>query len=46
MPRNLRWKWIVIVAVTVACLIGITGVPKSTQELATNWRNNIRLGPT
>jgi preprotein translocase subunit SecD len=33
-----------IAAVTLACVYGIIGFPKSRQELADNFRNNIRLG--
>ena len=38
MPKNLRWKWIVINAVVLGCVLGITGVPKSKQELMANCR--------
>ncbi len=44
MPRNLRWKWILIVVVVLGCVLGIVGVPKSGAELAANLRKNIRLG--
>ncbi|MBL8211274.1 MAG: protein translocase subunit SecD [Bryobacterales bacterium] len=44
MPKNLRWKWILIVLVTAACIVGVTGFPKSKDELLANWRRNIRLG--
>ncbi len=44
MPKNLRWKWIVINAVVLGCVLGITGVPKSKQELLANWEQRIRLG--
>ncbi|MCI0627993.1 MAG: protein translocase subunit SecD [Acidobacteria bacterium] len=44
MPRNLRWKWIVIGVVVLGCVVGIVGVPKSPAELTTNLRKNIRLG--
>jgi preprotein translocase subunit SecD len=43
-PRNLRWKWILIVVVVLGCVLGIVGVPKSRAELAANLRENIRLG--
>jgi len=36
MPKNLRWKWIVIVAIVAACVAGITGI--------TGPSHNIRLG--
>jgi preprotein translocase subunit SecD len=44
LPKNLRWKWILIVAVVVACILGVTGFPKSIDELKANITNNIRLG--
>ncbi|MCI0718706.1 MAG: protein translocase subunit SecD [Acidobacteria bacterium] len=44
MPRNLRWKWIVIGVVVLGCVVGIVGFPKSPAELTTNLRKNIRLG--
>lgn len=44
MPKNIRWKWIIIIAVVAACIFGVTGLPKSRHELVTNWNNNIRLG--
>src|ERR1039457_7100443 len=44
MPKNLRSKWIVIIAVVLSCVFGIIGLPKSTQELRENWNKNIRLG--
>jgi preprotein translocase subunit SecD len=44
LPRNLRYKLIFIVAVVVACILGVTGLPKSKQELETNLSRNIRLG--
>ncbi len=33
-----------IVLVTAACIAGVTGFPKSKQELLANWQRNIRLG--
>ena len=44
MPKNLRWKWIVINAIVLGCVLGITGVPKSKQELMANWAQRVRLG--
>lgn len=44
MSRNLRWKWIGITVVIAGCILGVTGLPTSTDELAANWKKNIRLG--
>ena len=44
MPSNLRWKWIVVVLVVLVSIVGITGLPKSKQELNANLGRNIRLG--
>jgi preprotein translocase subunit SecD len=44
MKRNLKIKAVIIVAVILACIYGIIGLPKSTDELAANWNRNIRLG--
>ena len=44
MPKNLRWKWIVIAAVVLGCVPGITGIPKSKDDLLTNLSQRIRLG--
>lgn len=44
MPKNLRWKWLTITAVTVLCLYGVTGLPKSLDQLVSNWKNSVRLG--
>ncbi len=41
---NLKIKALVIVAVILACIYGIIGLPKSKDELVQNWKNNIRLG--
>jgi preprotein translocase subunit SecD len=43
-PSNLRGKWIAIIAVVIGCVIGLTGLPKSVEELAANWEKNVRLG--
>lgn len=42
--NSLRWKWLFILAVTLVCLYGIIGLPKSRQELVENFRQNVRLG--
>ena len=44
MQNKLRWKWIAIIAVTALCILGVTGLPTSGNQLASNWRNNVRLG--
>ena len=44
MKRNLRWKFLFIIAVILVCIYGIIGIPKSKAELAANWHNNIHLG--
>lgn len=44
MNKSLRTKAIVILAVMVACVYGMIGLPKSKDELIANWNNNIKLG--
>ncbi len=44
MSRGLRWKWSLIFVVLVACVLGITGIPKTSEDLLTGWKKNIRLG--
>lgn len=44
MPSNLRWRWLLILAIVVMSIIGITGMPASQQDLLKKWSNNIRLG--
>jgi len=44
MGKNIRARSIVIVAVILACVIGIVGFPKSVADIKKNWDNNIRLG--
>lgn len=44
MKRNLRLKAAIIVAVVLACLYGVFGIPKSTADIAANFQKNIRLG--
>lgn len=44
MSQNLVTKWIVIAVVIVACILGVTGFPKNTQELKQNVGERIKLG--
>jgi len=44
MDKSLRLKAAFIVAVILICIYGIIGIPKSKEELVTNWNNNIKLG--
>jgi preprotein translocase subunit SecD len=44
MKRNLQIKAVVIVAIILACIWGVIGVPKSKAELVNNWKKNIHLG--
>ena len=44
MDKNLRIRWIVIVAVVLVCLYMVIGIPKSKADIIDNWKNNIRLG--
>ena len=44
MPRKLRWKFFTIVAVVLACVVGIIGLPGSGDALLQNLRDRIRLG--
>lgn len=44
MTRNLRLKAAFIVAVILACIYGIVGLPRSTADLKANWKKNIHLG--
>jgi preprotein translocase subunit SecD len=44
MKRHLRFKFFFIIAVILACIYGIIGLPRSKDQLAENWHNNIRLG--
>jgi protein-export membrane protein SecD/preprotein translocase SecF subunit len=44
MLKSLRRKWVFISGVLLLCVIGVVGLPKSRQELASNLRRNIRLG--
>ncbi len=45
MPKNLRWKWLLITLVVISCLFGGTGLPKSAKQFSTNLQTNVRLGP-
>ncbi len=44
MKRHLRFKFFVIVAVILACIFGIIGLPTSKAQLVANWHNSIHLG--
>ncbi|MFZ0594947.1 MAG: protein translocase subunit SecD, partial [Bryobacteraceae bacterium] len=44
MKRNLKVKFAIIVAVVLACIYGVVGLPKSKAELVDNWHKNIHLG--
>src|SRR5882762_8319857 len=44
MTSNLKFRIITIVAVILICIYGIIGLPKSKEEVAENWKKNIRLG--
>ena len=44
MPKNLRWKWLLILATVVVCIVAVTGFPTSRQALLDNVNRNIRLG--
>ncbi len=44
MKRNLRIKAIFIVAVILACIYGVFGIPRSGAELVANFQRNIKLG--
>lgn len=44
MKRNLKWKAVFIVAVILACIYGVIGIPKSPQDIVGNFNRNIRLG--
>ncbi|MGB9612263.1 MAG: protein translocase subunit SecD, partial [Bryobacteraceae bacterium] len=42
--KSLKWKAALIVAITLASLYGVFGLPRSKEELVANWKKNIRLG--
>jgi len=44
MANNVKFKIVAIIAVILVCAYGIVGLPKSTDELVTNWKRNIHLG--
>ncbi len=44
MQKSLRWRWILIAVVLLACVYGIMGLPKSVDEMKANMQRNIRLG--
>lgn len=44
MYKNLKLKGLIILAVLLACIYAIIGLPKSKAELAANFEKNIRLG--
>src|SRR5450432_177754 len=44
MANNVKFKIVAIIAVVLACAYGIIGLPKSTAEMAENWKRNIHLG--
>src|ERR1700733_3507842 len=44
MDNNLKFRILAIVAVTLACVFFIIGIPKSKADIIQNWNNNIRLG--
>jgi preprotein translocase subunit SecD len=44
MKRHLRFKFIFILVIMLACVYGIIGLPRSKDQLIENWHKNIRLG--
>ena len=44
MPKYLRWKWLLILATVVICILAVTGLPTSRQQLLGNVNRNVRLG--
>ncbi len=44
MTRNLKYKALTILAVTVACLYALFGLPTSMEELEQNFRQSVKLG--
>src|SRR5579863_1805878 len=44
MDNNLKFRILAIVAVFVACVYFIIGLPKSKADIIKNWNNNIHLG--
>jgi len=44
MAQNLKVKVLAIVAVTLACIYGIIGIPTSVDSIKENFQKNIHLG--
>src|SRR5580704_8637510 len=44
MTNNLKFRVLAIVAVAIACVFFIIGIPKSKAEILANWNSNIHLG--
>src|SRR5437588_12705142 len=44
MKRQLRFKFLFIIAVILISLYGIIGIPRNKAELVANWEKNIHLG--
>ena len=44
MNKSLKIKGVVILAVLLACVYLLIGIPKSKDELIANWNRNIHLG--
>jgi len=44
MNKSLKIKGVVILAVLLACIYLLIGIPKSKDELIANWNKNIHLG--
>ncbi|MFM2125086.1 MAG: protein translocase subunit SecD [Acidobacteriota bacterium] len=44
MAQNLKMKVLAIVAVTLACIYGIVGIPTSVDSIKENFQKNIHLG--
>ncbi len=44
MTRNLKYKALTILFVTVACLYALFGLPRSLDELKQNFRQSVKLG--
>lgn len=44
MTKNLKYKFLTIVGITVICLYGIFGIPTSMESLRENLNQNIKLG--
>ena len=44
MTRNLTYKALFILVVTLGCVLGVVGFPTSIAELKTNFGNRIHLG--